>query len=181
MIGTAELSIIFDLPQLWDEEAQAIVREACLTFGAKMMKFTGLDPVTSFNRIFGVTHFRFNRSIKNHAYSGSGKIIFQLRKYVGLALIIHELAHILNIMAGLAASRKLWNDKIDTAKGSFWSGMHPPKIAGYNVIEKWSNLCADYVLGMLDLDDDKGPGMALLNWIESNLPTLIKKIIARTK
>jgi hypothetical protein len=141
------MTIIYDLPQLWDTKSTATVELAALVVGTALAPYTGLDPAASFEAVFGTVHVRFTKTLQYHALAKWGVIRFQNAEVIGLALVVHELWHLFCAKAKNKPIKDLaW---LDTSAGRLWPGMHPPTLAGYNDTEDKVNLLADWSMGML--------------------------------
>ena len=162
-----DYAIIYDLPELWTDTDRATVRLAAEIVGVALSRYTGLDPVASFNRVIGQTHVRFNNAIQFWAYSSGDKIIFR-RGYVVLPLIVHEFGHTFDRRANLRPQQRLIADKINPTAGSLWDGMHTRTMEGGDTpAELWANLFADWSMQMLARN---GAGAELRVWMHENMP-----------
>jgi len=169
-----EYSIIFEQDRLWTEKSESVILQAADLLGREFSKHTGLDPVTSFNLVFGVVKIRFNSTLVTLASARYSTIIFRNNDAVDLALAIHEFAHLFSVQARNKPTWQIWADKVNVKDCSLWPGSHPPALAGYNVIEKFCNLFEIWLLGLFALTET---GVLCNEWMEANLPIWIKIII----
>ena len=177
-IEMTEYSIIFEQLEKWDEKSISTIRQAAGLIGEQFSRFTGLDPVTSFNRVFGVVKIRFNSTLVTLASARFSTIIFRHNEAVDLALVIHEFAHLFGVQARNKPTHQIWADKVNVKGCSVWPGMHPPSLAGYNFVEMFCNLFEIWMLGLFALTET---GVKCNEWIESNVRAWIAKAMERTR
>jgi len=173
---TTKYSIIFEQPDLWNEKSEMVILQAADLLGREFSRHTGLDPVISFNRVFGVVKIRFNSTLVTLASARYSTIIFRHNDAVDLALAIHEFAHLLGVQAMNKPTKQMWADKVNIKDCSLWPGSHPPSLAGYNVVEKYCNLFEIWMLGLFALTET---GVLGNEWIEVNMPIWIKIIMEK--
>jgi hypothetical protein len=173
-----EYSIIFEQDWLWTDKSKGVILEAADILGREFSRHTGLDPVTSFNRIFGVVNIRFNSTLVTLASARFSTIIFRHNEAVDLALVLHEFAHLFGVRARNKPTNQLWADKVNIKNCSIYPGSHPPSLAGYNYVEMFCNLFEIWMIGLFSLTET---GVLCAEWLEDNILTWIKIILERTK
>ncbi len=132
-------SIIYDLPDLWDERSRATVELAALVVGTALMPYTGMNAEASFEQVFGEQHVRFNNGIDFLEQSTGDAMIFR-RGRVYLQLVIHALGHTFDRQAGLKPQIQLAAGRFNLRHGLLFPGMHPPSMEGGNEPnERWAN------------------------------------------
>ena len=176
--GVLEYSIILEQPWLWTEKSKSVIWQAADLLGREFSRHTGLDPVTSFNRVFGVVKIRFNSTLVTLASARFSTIIFRHNDAVDLVLAIHEFAHLFGVRARNKPTNQIWADKVNVKNCSLWPGMHPPSLAGYNFVEMFCNLFEVWMMGLFALTET---GVLCYEWLEDNIPEWIRIAMERTK
>jgi hypothetical protein len=173
---TTEYSIIFEQDFLWDAQSIAIIYEAADLFGRQFALVTGLDLVTSFNKVFGNVRMWFIPNLKTHAEAKYSTIRFRNNSVINLALVIHEFAHLLGVRAWNKPTKKLFAAKLNMDGCSVYLGAHPPSLAGYNVVEQFCNLIEIWIFGLFSLTE---AGVLCNEWVETNFPICVAIAMGR--
>jgi hypothetical protein len=163
------MTIIYDLPELWDAKSRATIDLAAQVVGTALAPYTGLDPAASFEAVFGTVHVRFTSTLATWAHASYGVIRFRNAKVIYLPLVVHELGHLFIVRAKNRPTKQLWGDKVDTITASPWPGMHPPSLKGYNVVEQFVNAWESWIFELYVGSED-GSGFDLYNWMDSYMP-----------
>ena len=176
--ASLEYSIIFEQPWLWTDKSRSVILQAADLLGREFSRHTGLDPVTSFNRVFGIVNIRFNSTLITLASARYSTIIFRHNDAIDLVLAAHEFAHLFGVQARNRPTNHIWTDKVNVKDCSLWPGSHPPTLPGYNIVEKFCNLFEIWILGLFALTES---GVLCHEWMEKYMPVWIKIILERTK
>jgi len=161
------MTIIYDLPQLWNARSRAIIELAALGVGTALAPHTGLDPAASFEAVFGEQHVRFNNGNDFFEYSSGDKMIFH-RNRVYLQLVIHALGHTFDRRAELQPQIQLAKGRFNLRHGLLFPGMHPPSMEGGNEPnERWANTWENWIMQTLAPNIF---GDAISNFMDYNLP-----------
>jgi len=164
-------SIIYDLPDLWDERSRATVELAALVVGTALMPYTGMNAEASFEQVFGEQHVRFNNGIDFLEQSTGDAMIFR-RGRVYLQLVIHALGHTFDRQAGLKPQIQLAAGRFNLRHGLLFPGMHPPSMEGGNEPnERWANsweafVCQTFAPNIFGVALDKFMKENMARWVE---------------
>ena len=162
----SDYNIIFEPEQSWYPYDRQTVLFAAKLVDHALYPFTGELEGDSFNQVFGPVRLRYTSTLKYWAHASYGVIRFRRSEYVILPLIIHEMGHLFGSRCKNAPTKLIAAENLDVTGGIQWPGMHPPSLVGYNAVEKFANLFADWAMGMLAMNP---AGDALRAWFGSNM------------
>lgn len=170
-------TIIYDLPELWQEEQKRIIRNAANLIGMAFEPITGMEPEASFAMVLGVNHVRYSYGLQWGAHSTGNVIQFRHANFVTTPYLVHEYGHTLGRLAGNAPSKAVAAERIFINSASKWPGMHPITMqGGHLAAERWANLFEIWVM-MLFADNDEG--RRLRKWLDERMPGWIQAAMAK--